>query len=173
MTFLQDLLPAPVDLVYLATLNRRERALIACTPELRREISAGTSAEWLAILQRWQTTRHPITAIHNPCKSQAQGYRAQALSDLGEATAEFSALDDGRRNGLFTISCRVAKYVHHQYVSEVEFRSAFVAAVRTNGALVKYGIVWAMKTLSNALLCASHDNLPPLARAFRREEVRS
>jgi MFS family permease len=42
----------------------------------------------------------------------------------------FAALTDGRRQKLFSLACRVARYVVHGKLSEIEFRSALMDAAK-------------------------------------------
>jgi hypothetical protein len=85
------------------------------------------------------------------------------------AAAEYAGLEDGRRNKLYTLACSVEKYVAHGVITENEFRTTFMEAARSNGALQKHGSVWAVNTLRNALNRSQADALPPLAREFRSE----
>ena len=167
MITLHDAPTAPRGLLFLATFNGKERALISENPKLRNMIRESAPHEWPEILQSWWNDQAAKIAERiGPCTDET-GYRAQAQNDLRGAAAEFAALKEGRRTGLFTVACRLAKYVHHGFLSELEFRGAFMEAARANSALAKHGPAWAETTLRSALNCARNDALPPLARGFR------
>ncbi len=161
---------APRGLLYLATFNDRDRGLISCTPALREAIRYSEPGDWPAIVQsRRETEAAKISERIGPCED-AEGYRAQARSDLTHTAAEFSALTDGRRTGLFRTACRIGKYVAHGHLTNGEFRSAFLEAARTNGALQKHGPQWAATALRSAIEKSQPDGLPPLAREFRKNK---
>jgi hypothetical protein len=176
-TFFEDAEPVkpgmtvPQYLGHLArTFNKKERDLIEGTPALRRMTSSPPAA-WAGILQAWRDAE--AKRIASRCLSlddDDDGMRRQALHDLHTITVEFAGLTDGRRQKLFSLACRVARYVVHGKLSENEFRSALMDAARANGALAKHGPAWAVTTIRSAINRASKDPLPPLARAFRSEE---
>lgn len=167
MITLHDAPPAPRGLLYLATFNSRERALIGENQALRDMIREAEPQKWVDILDRWREAEaSKILDRVGPC-TDATGYRAQALNDLQRAASHFAALTDGRRTGLYIAACRIAKYAHHGYLSEQDVCAAFVDAARANGALGKHGQAWADAALRSALASAQRDALPPLARAFR------
>jgi hypothetical protein len=167
VTRLHDAPTAPRGLTYFATFKDRDRRLIAENPALRERVRTSEPSAWPGILADWYAAEAAKTVARIPCNADAEGYRAQALSDLAAAAAEFAALSDGRRTGLFQIACRVGKYVAHVHLSDAEFRAAFMEAARTNGALQKHGPQWAVKALRSALDKSRTDTRPPLARAFR------
>ncbi len=173
VTRLRNAPAAPRGLLYLATFKARDRRLIAETPALREQVRDTESSAWPGILSDWCAAETAKIAARTPCSGDADGYRVQALSDLAAAAAEFTALSDGRRTGLFQIACRVAKYANHGLLTEQELRSAFMDAARTNGALAKHGAPWAVTAIRSALNTSRNDTLPPLARAFRMIGSRS
>jgi hypothetical protein len=164
---LHDASYAPLELVYLATFSARERALIAGTAGLREMICAAGSHKWADVMKRWRDAEAAKLRQHVGPFPDKKGYRAQALSDLQRAACTYASLSDGRRSRLYNIACGVTKYFHHGYLSEQEIRSAFLDAARANGALGKYGLVWADATLRSAFSRARNDALPRLAREFR------
>ena len=173
MITLHDAPPVPRGLLYLATFNGKERALIGESQALRDMIRDAAPLEWTDILHRWREAEAAkISSRADPC-TDATGYRTQALNDLHRAVSNYAALTDGRRTGLFNLACRVTKYAHHGYLSDEEIRSAFFDAARANGALSKYSAAWVAKTITSALDCARNDALPPLAREFRTNGGRS
>lgn len=135
MIALHEAASAPRELLYLAMFNNRERRLISLKPALFQSISNADSHEWVRIVQQWRDAEAASIADRFDPSEDADGYRAQACSDLRGAATEFAALTDGRRTSLFRIACKVAKYVHHGVLSEPDFRAAFMDAARANGAL--------------------------------------
>ncbi len=165
-----DLPSMPRDLCYLMTFGQKDRRLIMETTELKEAMRLATQAQWLPELQAYYDRQRARVAERMKYQApDAQGMRAQALHDLHIAAAEYAGLEDGRRNKLFTLACCIGKYVAHGVVTENEFRTVFMDAGRSNGALQKHGADWAIKTLRNALNRSQADTLPPLAREFRSE----
>ena len=165
-----DVEPMPRDLLYLMTFSARERATIMQTPQLATAIRNSGPTQWWNEMQAWrEAERARIASRFLSSDDDDDGMRRQALHDLQAITVEFAALTDGRRQKLFSLACRVARYVVHGKLSEIEFRSALMDAARANGSLVKHGTVWAITTIRNAINQASRDPLPPLSRAFRSD----
>ena len=167
VTRLHDAPAAPRGLLYLATFKGRDRRLISENPALREQVRTTEPSAWSGIISNWYAAEAAEILARAPTCVDADGYRAQALSDLASAAAEFAVLGDGRRTGLFQIACKVTKYVHHGYLTEQELRSAFMDAARANGALAKHGAPWAVTSIRSALNASRSDTLPPLARQFR------
>ena len=160
----------PRRLLYLMTFNARERDLIAGTPALLTQIKDAAATEWHDLLQQWRDNEAAKIAARTVASvDDDDGMRRQALHDLQTVVTEFATLKDGRRQRLFSLACRVARYVVHDVISEGEFIAAFKGAASANGAMTKHGASWATQTLRSALTYSRGDKLPPLARAFRSE----
>ncbi len=160
--------PAPHRLLYLATFNDTERAVIKACADLREALRDAEPADWSGILQRHQAAQREALARRTAHLSHdGEGMRAQAAHDLAEAAAEYSSRQDGRREALFTTACRLARYVANDVLPEAELRSALREAAAANGALAKYGARWLDDTITRALARGRNDVLPPLARRFR------
>ena len=162
-----DLQPMPRELLYMMTFSGRERALLETYPELTAAIHEAGPERWTAILQNWREREAANKVTFDD--SDGDGMRRQALHDLKTIAIEFAGLVDGRRQKLFSLACGVARYVHHGFLSENEFRASLMDAARANGSLAKHGAPWAVCTIRNAINRASRDPLPPLARAFRSD----
>ena len=173
MITLHDAPPVPRGLLYLATFNGKERALISENQALQDMVRDATPLEWTDILHRWREAEAAKISSRAGPDTDATGYRSQALNDLQRAASTFAALTDGRRTGLYLAACRVTKYAHHGYLSGQEVCAAFIEAARANGALGKHGQAWADAALRSALVSAQNDALPPLAREFRTTEGQS
>jgi hypothetical protein len=170
MISLADAPLAPRALTFLATFSRSEQAEIARDPELSADIRTADPSTWAATVDAHRQAHAAAIAArtaHLPLD--ADGMRRQALHDLRAATSEYAGLSDGRRQGLFNLACKCARYVVHGVLTENEFRVAWIEAARANGALAKHKPRWAVVTIRNAITKAAGDPLPPLARAFRRE----
>lgn len=168
-----DAPPAPAKLMWLATFNARERAELKTHPDLIAMMREQGPTRWAAILQEWRDAEAKRIAERcGPCDDD-EGMRRQALSDLALVASEYGSLQDGRREKLFSLACKVARYVAHGVISEQEFRATLIGAAQTNGALSKYGAGWARNTIRSAIERGSRDRLPPLARVFRTTEARA
>jgi hypothetical protein len=166
---LRDAEPMPRELLYLMTFNSRERTLITETAILTEAIKEASPDRWDSILRTWRVDEAKRLAERCQPMDDEEGMRRQALHDLHAIAVEFASLTDGRRQRLFSLACRVARYVVHGKLSEIEFRGTLMDAARANGSLVKHGPVWAVSTIRNAINCAGKDPLPPLSRAFRSD----
>lgn len=165
---LADAPHAPKELVYLATFNARERALISDDVGLSASIADAEPGAWREIFDEHQKRRRDATLARIADQPHdASGMRRQALADLAEEVGIFAGLVDGRRNALFVSVCRVARYVAHQVLTESEVCSAFEAAAAANGLTPKTGNGWIIATVRRGLRYGSNDPLPPLARQFR------
>jgi hypothetical protein len=164
---LHDLPSAPRALLYLATFNTREQKQIAGTPDLLAALKAAPATDWAAVFERWREDEaQRIAQRCGPCADD-EGMRRQALHDLSLTAREYAELQDGRRNKLFSLACRCARYVAHHVITEAEFKAALLDAAKANGALAKHGRQWAESAIRRALVVSNRDPLPPLARAFR------
>ena len=147
-----------------------EREFIRTQPALLAAMKDCPPTEWAATLQRWRDDEAAkIAARTLPSADDEDGMRRQALHDLQIVASEFATLQDGRRQKLFSLACKVGKYVAHGIVTEGEFVAAFKEAASANGALNRHGTGWAVQTLRSAINTTRGDKLPPLARAFRSE----
>lgn len=163
---LADAAEAPRQLVYLATFNARERAEIESVPSLRSAMENTEPAAWTDILERHRQQKAQRILSKSP-HAEPNAMRRQALHDLQEVTREYASRQDGRRNGLFSVTCKLARYVVNSVLSESELRSALREAAAANGALSAHGSHWFDGVIRRALACGSRDSLPPLARQFR------
>jgi putative DNA primase/helicase len=160
--------PAPRELLYLATFSAAERAVIESQPDLRASVRDADPGDWIEILRRFQTVQRSVLAQRMGCASaDAVGLRAQALHDLDEASRNYSLLQDDRRNSLFKVAARLARYVAHQILNAGEVRSSLVDAAIANGAVREYGLQWADGCINRALALGRNDPPPLLARRFR------
>ncbi|WP_072389079.1 bifunctional DNA primase/polymerase [Hyphomicrobium sp. CS1BSMeth3] len=161
---------APRDLVFLGTFNRREREQIVSQPKLRSRMCDATPSEWPGIMRAYRDAEAERLQAQRP-PSSPDALRRQALHDLHEAADEYASRLDGRRNGLFTVACRIARYPAHGVISEHEFRSALLQAACSNGAVASHGDAWFNDTLRRALAYGARDALPPVARRFILESA--
>lgn len=156
----------PSRLLYLATFNRAQRDKIKCTPPLLALIRESYPADWCTIFADY-TSRGLAAIIRRQGPASDDAMQRQAAGDLYEATNELAALRDGRRNALFFVACRVAKYVALGALTESEFTGRFLAAAATNGSTAKHGAGWAHGVLRRALLAGRNDPPPPIAARYR------
>lgn len=161
-----DASPAPRELVYLATFNARERAEIAADDKLREAIRVAEPADWPGILEAHRQAKAERIASRMGATS-PDSMRRQALHDLREASEAYTGLRDGRRNGLFSVACRLVRYVVNGVLTENELRTDLRNAAAANGALGANGSAWFDGVIRRALAFGARDSLPPLARRFR------
>jgi hypothetical protein len=119
------------------------------------------------MLQHLKNQRAAAHARFAAAASDEDGLRQQGLHDLQTGAKTLAALTDNRRGQLFGVACRLAKYVAHNVLSEVETCTALREAAAANGSLTRYGQLWADSTIRRALVAGRNDTLPPLARRFR------
>jgi hypothetical protein len=162
---LADAVEAPRLLIFLATFNTRERAEIESIYSLRSAI-INAEAGWTDILERHRQQKAQRILSKSP-HAEPNAMRRQALHDLQEVASEYAGRQDGRRNGLFSVTCKLARYVVNSVLSESELRSALCEAAAANGALSVHGSYWFDGVMRRALACGARDSLPPLARQFR------
>ncbi|MFA5952795.1 MAG: bifunctional DNA primase/polymerase [Hyphomicrobium sp.] len=160
---------APRGLLWLATFNARERREIRERPELLSALRNADPTRWATTFKAWRDEEAARILARCGPTDDDDGMRRQALHDLHSAASEYAGLQDGRRAKLFSIACRLARYVSHGVVSEAELSAALISAARTNGALSKHGMRWAESAIRRAMAAGSRDALPPLARSFRSE----
>jgi hypothetical protein len=159
---------APRALVYLATFNQRERAEIMAQPHLRSRMRDAAPAEWAGILRAYRDAQAERLSSLRPAPDD-DALRRQALHDVAEVAREYARRQDGRRNGLFSVACKTARYAVHGVITEHEFRSELLQAAHANGAIPEHGLAWFNDTLRRALAYGRRDVLPIVARRFRME----
>ncbi len=158
---------APRELLYLAAFNVRERTEIAGNARLAAAIDAAGPPEWPSIIEMFRRAKVDRMAARSAPAS-FDAMRQQALNDLQQAAADYSGLPDGRRNGLFSVACRLVKYVVNDVLTDAELRSALRAAAAANGAIGAHGQVWFEGVIRRALAYGARDALPPVARRCRQ-----
>jgi len=163
---------APRGLLYLATFSAAERAVMRSQPDLRAAIGTAEPSHWLEILRRHQSAQRAVLAERMAgVPRDDRGMRAQALHDLHDGARSYAALKNERRNRLFGLAARMARYVANGVLTDAEVRSALLAAASANGSLEKHGHRWAGACITRALALGLNDPLPPLARRFRTEDA--
>lgn len=168
MIELFDLPAAPRLLVFVATFSARDRSEIARHPELLHAIRASDPVAWDAIIKEHRRReRERIVSPLGSAPPAPAAMRRQALSDLADTARVYGTLADGRRNSLFSVACRLARYTGNGVLTEAEVLASLGAAAESNGALAKHGRTWLERTIRRALAIGRHDPLPPLARRFR------
>lgn len=164
---LADAAFVPRWLLYFTTFNAPQRTRIMRTPQLRTAICESYPCDWTAIFSE-HTAREHEAMLNRAKPAGDEAIHLQAAHDLREAARELAALTDGRRNALFLIGCRVAKYVSHGVVVETQFRAVLTSAATANGSIAKHGQAWAAGVLTRALMAGRNDPLPPIANQFRK-----
>lgn len=164
-----DAPPAPRKLEKMVCFSPRELAEIKAKPHYQEALKNAQPRDWRTTFDAER--KREAARVLERCRphDDDEGIRRQALHDLHVVAEEYAALQDGRRNKLFSLACRVARYVAHRVLTEEELSAALINAARINGALSKHGITWARGAIQRALIKGRHDPLPPLARAFRTD----
>ena len=165
-TDLADAAYAPRGLLYLATLNRRNRDHVTAHPELKRAIQTADGTDWQNLVDQHRDARQaPVTALSHD----AGALERQARHDVEAAAADYALLADGRRTSLFPLVCRIGKYCAAGAIRPDQVRSMFANAAAANGALKRHGWPWLNAEIARALNRSAHDAPPPVAYRFRAE----
>ena len=162
--------PAPRALLFLATFNTREREAIAADAALCAAIRSAVPADWPSLLAAHRSRQRSACAARTSDRPpDASGMRRQALHDLKTEARAYAELTDGRRDELFRSAARLAKYVTNEVLTEAELRAALEKAADENGTLRRHGDRFVEDTITRALAMGENDELPALARRFRRQ----
>lgn len=162
--------PAPRGVLYLATFNATERAVIAASPELRDAIRSSSPAEWPAIIDEHQAAQRAAlrrTAPPNcdlpsaPEHARQYRYASAILSRELPALASMPPAS-GRNHAVFKLACRVGRWVHAGVVPRAEFERAVLDACERNGLVREDGRKAVLDTIASALARSATDTLPEL-----------
>jgi hypothetical protein len=119
---LEDAQPAPKHLLFVATFIAIERQRIVDNPSLARAIRHAPTTEWWAIFEAHEHQRVALQSRFPLADADAPAMRRQALSDLRAQTSALASLTDNRRQTIFGMAARLAKYVTHGVLAADEAR---------------------------------------------------
>ena len=162
--------PAPRELLELATFNTAERAMIAALPGLRQAIRDGTPAEWSTIFERHRAAAsEALAAAHTPSRPAAgtpdlKRQRRYVASILGCELRKLAVMppDSGRNDAAFRLVCRVGRWVHHGIIAQDQLIADVLDACERNGLVHDDGRKTVLDTIASGLARAAHDALPTL-----------
>lgn len=162
--------PAPLGLLFLASFNVAERAVIAASPELRDAIREAEPAEWAAILDRHQAAqRAAVRATPAPRPGSPPGpeYERQWRYVQSVLARELRALADmqpssGRNDRAFRLVCRVGRWAHHGIIARDQLIADVLDACTANGLVRDDGNKAVLDTIASGLARSAHDALPEL-----------
>ena len=163
--------PAHRGLLYLATFNAVERAVIAASPEMRQAIRDCYPAEWSAIVEQHQAAQREALAPHiarRPCRA-ADGpeHDRQHRYVASILTRELQALADmgpgsGRNDAAFRLVCRVGRWAHAGIIMRDHLIADVLGACERNGLLQEDGRAAVLATVASGLARSAADALPEL-----------
>lgn len=161
---------APRGLLYLASFNRTERAVIAATPELRQAIRGSEPSDWPALLARHQATQRVDRCANvmrlsagrtGPENEQQLRYVQVVLSHELPALASMKP-SSGRNDAAFRLVCRIGRWVHHGIISRDQLIGDVLSACERNGLVHDDGRKAVLDTIASGLARSEHDALPEL-----------
>ena len=166
---LDEIGTAPRGLLYLASFNRRERAEVAATPELRKAISDSAPDCWRALYdEHAKAAMMARLASRPPLRADDDGpMRMQALADMQDRAARLASKIDGRKSEAYKAAAAVGKYVAAGMLSADEVIAALMDAWADCGGLKKHGPKYGLDQIRNGLQISRNDPLPPLANQYR------
>ena len=161
---------APRALLYLASFNRAERAIIAASPELRQAIRESQPSDWAAILARHQAARRSAVCASvaaPPAYSTGPEHERQlryAQTVLSRELRTLAAMrpGSGRNDTAFRIVCRIGRWVHHGVLAKQQVVGEVLYACERNGLVAEDGRKSVLDTIASGLARSAADALPEL-----------
>lgn len=162
--------PAPRALIYCATFNRIERAIIAASPELQQAIRESEPSDWPALLAQHQATRRvdrctnvvrPAVGLTDSEHERQLRYVQSILSRELPALASMQP-NSGRNDAAFRLVCRVGRWVHAGIIARDQFIAEVLYACERNGLVIEDGRKSVLDTIASGLARSAHDTLPVL-----------
>jgi hypothetical protein len=166
---------APRGLLYFASFNAAERAMIAESPELRDAIRGGAPAEWPAIVERHRASLRAAFAERKP---QASG---SSITDHERQLRYVTAIlcrelprlagmaqGTGRNDAAFRLVCRVGRWVHHGIIPRDQLITDVLKACERNGLVAEDGRKSVLDTIASGLDRSAEDSLPEFGHVLRK-----
>lgn len=157
-------------LIYLASFNASERAVIAASPELKSAIGDSDPAEWSTIVDRHRAAQRAALIAHctpRQSGSAAPGHNRQhryAEAILSRELPKLSVMlpNSGRNDAVFRLMCRVGRWVHHGIIARHQLIAGVLDACEQNGLVRDDGRQAVLATIESALAKSAGDVLPEL-----------
>ena len=127
-----------------------------------------------AALARWASPPRPAAPRRpgfDPAKIAKSRYEAWFRAGLTNAQSELSGLREGRPTALFKSVCALGAGVHHQFIQQREFESAYLAACDANGLSSREGHHAILATIYSGLRWSADDDLPDLGEQPARQKA--
>ena len=161
---------APRGLLYLATFNAAERAVIAAKPKLRQAIRDSVPAEWCGIVGQHQgTQRQALAAAFAPrCRApgtpELERQHRYVASILDRELCALAGMGpgSGRNDAAFRLVCRVGRWAHHGIIKPDRLAADVMAACEANGLVREDGRQAVLATIASGLARSAGDALPEL-----------
>jgi hypothetical protein len=163
--------PAPRGLLYLATFNAAERAVIAASPELRQAIRDSEPAKWPAIVEQHRAAQREALAAHFASRSRAspstpahERQHRYVTSILHRELRALAAMQpgSGRNDAVFRLACRVGRWAHAGIITREQLTAAVLDACEANGLVNDDGRKAVLDTIASGLAKSAADALPEL-----------
>ena len=158
-------------LIYLASFNAAERAVIAASPGLRQEIRDGDPAKWSTIVEQHQAAQREELAAHiarRPCRAadgpEHKRQHRYVASILDRELPALAAMrpGSGRNDAAFRLVCRVGRWAHHGIIAQDHLIADVLDACECNGLVSDDGRKAVLATIASGLDKSAADVLPDL-----------
>ena len=174
MTTFDRAASAPRGLLYLATFNSAERAVITASPQLQGAIRGSALAEWSGIVEQHRAaqraaleqhrTRHCVPSTGDPEHVRQLQYVA-AILDCELPRLASMPRNSGRNDATFRLVCRVGRWAHHGIIARDRLVADVLAACERNGLVHEDGRKAVLDTIESGLARSAGDALPDLGGA--------
>lgn len=158
--------PAPRELLYLASFNAAERAVITRTPGLREAIQQSEPSKWPAILERQRTAQRVKLQMPSAagCGDAHKRQWMYARCVLERELRSLSAMrpNSGRNDRAFRLVCRMGRWVHAGIITRAELTEGVLDACERNGLVADDGRKAVLDTIASGLAKSANDSLPVL-----------
>lgn len=161
---------APCGLLYLASFNATERAVIAASPELQSAIRGSATAEWPTIVdrhragQRVAVMAHPVQQRCGSSRPEHDRQHRYAVTILSRELQALAAMlpGSGRNDAAFRLVCRVGRWVHSGIIARDQLIADVLAVCEANGLVRDDGRKAVLATIASGLAKSAGDALPDL-----------
>lgn len=163
--------PAPRALLYLASFNAVQRAVIAASPALRDSIRGSEPADWPAVFEGHRTAqrgalvgksaRSLLQPVGGTERLRQYRYVTSILEGELRALAAMPP-SSGRNDAAFRLVCRVGRWVHAGIIVRDQVAADVFQACVRNGLVADDGRKAVIDTIASGLARSAADTLPEL-----------
>ena len=161
---------APRGLLYLASFNAAERAVIAALPGLQDAVRSSAPSAWPAIVERHRAAQRASVvpfAERRRCDLWGTEHHRQHRYAVAIMSSELRALSamrpgTGRNDAAFRLVCRVGRWVHAGIITRDQLIADVLDACERNGLVRDDGRKAVLDTIASGLARSAADTLPEL-----------